>query len=617
MSKITIEEISDSLKNHLNQQTANVVSEYVEDKFLKKDNTKYSTENGIKEFECKDGYVDNIVIEGETLVNELLPFGSVIIGTEWAINRSFRCLEPNTTYTFFNTYSQPIRVELKQDGNLLVTYILEPNSVKSYETITEFNETYITIWNSDGWTISADNLNIASSYVMAIKGNHTDKSISYFEGLKSVGQGDKIEVLTYPTNNENLITSDVTLYEDYYILWHTGELVSWVDSNEKYYATDYIEVEPNTEYIFANINKNIAYYDANKTFIPMPLSEGYGEKNCTYFYNTSPSNAKYVRLSIKNMYIGKPYMAKGKYICDIKAISTTLRSLPNGVKDTIEKRGNKYVKVQRCRELVLDGNSKVFNISQASSSTKVYRALLDVSLKDNKSASKIFCNRFNSYANWNLDEEECYVSINSNEGNAVCLKILKSRLEDTMTIEKLSAWLNANPVIIVYELATPITIELPNFNPQTYEGDTTLFLNTGAIQGECSFEVTNDLSSEIETLKDKVSGLDADVNKDKITVYSMDLLNGVEATGNNIYGVLQYNDCAVLTAELNVTTELAYGQVIGKLHVTPKRAFYPIPILMINTGTCVEGWLYGDGIIKTLNPIPAGTKICFTVPILL
>ena len=42
--------------------------------------------------------------------------------------------------------------------------------------------------------------------------------------------------------------------------------------------------------------------------------------------------------------------------------------------------------MQRCGELCLDGNSTFFSISEASSSTKVYRALLAVTLKDNKSA---------------------------------------------------------------------------------------------------------------------------------------------------------------------------------------------------------------------------------------
>ena len=43
--------------------------EQLENDLNKTENTKYATTNGVKEFECKDGYVDNIVIEGETLVN--------------------------------------------------------------------------------------------------------------------------------------------------------------------------------------------------------------------------------------------------------------------------------------------------------------------------------------------------------------------------------------------------------------------------------------------------------------------------------------------------------------------------------------------------------------------
>src|SRR5699024_9413201 len=46
--------------------------------------------------------------------------------------------------------------------------------------------------------------------------NNEDKNISYFEGLKSVGQGDKIEVLSC---NGNLITNDFELGD---IAWGTG-----------------------------------------------------------------------------------------------------------------------------------------------------------------------------------------------------------------------------------------------------------------------------------------------------------------------------------------------------------------------------------------------------------
>ena len=85
-------------------------------------------------------------------------------------------------------------------------------------------------------------------------------------------------------------------------------------------------------------------------------------------------------------------------------------------------------------------------------------------------------------------------------------------------------YIKSNPITIVYELETPIITELPNFNPQTYSDSTTLLINSGAIQGECEFEVTNSKGSEIEVLKDKVSSLDDYVREEE--VYYPTLLNG-------------------------------------------------------------------------------------------
>ena len=101
--------------------------------------------------------------------------------------------------------------------------------------------------------------------------------------------------------------------------------------------------------------------------------------------------------------------------------------------------------------------------------------------------------------------------------------ILKSKLP-SVDVNGARTWLKSNPVTIVYELETPQIIELPNFNPQTFEGNTTLLLNSGAVQAEASFEVTNSLGSELEVLKNKVSGLDNYVVDEK--VYYPTLLNG-------------------------------------------------------------------------------------------
>ena len=463
----------------------------------------YTTNNGIVDFTCDNaGYVDNVAIEGKTLVN-LFSFKKTESSNNnsvWVhINTDYISLFKEVEYTLINTSDKNILVDIySNDTNSYKRNLLIKANSSIKDTLTS-NEHYskCTGLFSDSWNLS--DLSVISSTLIILEGDHTDKPISYFEGLKSVGQGDKIDVLTYPTNNENLITSDVTLHEDYYVSWGTGELVSWVDSSEKYYATDYIEVEPNTEYIFANINKNIAYYDTNKTFIPMPLSEGYNEKNCTYFYNTSPSNAKYVRLSIKNMYIGKPYMAKGKYICDKKQISTTLRSLPNGVKDTIEKRGNKYVKVQRCGEVTLNGNEQV-GMYISNGNTAVFGVIHKG--QTHKRGLGI-CDKLRYHMAYNTGEEHFYLETD----NTINIEISLSKLSSANE-EGFKTWLQSNPITVVYELETPQIIELPNFNLQTYKGDNALLINSGVIQCDASFDVCEGIRSELDVIKDKVSSLD-------------------------------------------------------------------------------------------------------------
>lgn len=502
----------------------------------------YTTNNGIVDFTCNNaGYVDNVAIEGKTLVNlwdvHNLKLGgqSSVVGNRYkcvtsASNRysdfwaSYSMLKPNTTYTVtYNIIQNTLPTEVRA---IAITRDHTKNP-HAFNEIVEINGGVTGIFTTklttkDSFTDVAyglrsfvDNSTMGDGYVVELEivlleGDYTNTPISYFEGLKSVGQGDKIEVLTI--NGSKYDLSGATYANGFF-----NSAGGLTPQDEHRIIEQFLEVEEGKTYVLENIAQATCYYDVNKNLIHYNIDTlicnspypHYIQDIHHVFYSVVkiPKGIKYIRVSTGINSVGKINIYKdGKY--DHKQISTTLRSLPNGVKDTIEKRGNKYVKVQRCRELRLDGNSTFFSISEVNSSTKVYRALLDVPLKDNKSGGKVFCDRFNSYANWGLDEEECYVSINNTEGNAVCLKILKSRLENTMTKEKLLAWLGANPTTIVYELKTPIITELPNFNPQTYKGENTLILNSGVIQCDASFDVCEGIRSELDVIKDKVSSLD-------------------------------------------------------------------------------------------------------------
>ena len=473
----------------------------------------YTTNNGIVDFTCdNNGYVDNVVIEGKTLVNLTLkqsPIwedsgtnasdGNRIIISDMHHN----LVSPNIPYTFFNCSDKDILIlGLMNHGVWSDVYTIPSNS----SMLIQFNKgNYLGAiigYEKDGWT--SNDLGTFSKACVVLEGDHIDKPISYFEGLKSVGQGDKIEVLTYKRGSENL-ASNLTFTEGKYVVSIDGGIGSNVEFK---HSNEYIEVEGGCEYLFDNINGQFAIYDSSKNVIPtswVEIQDSWfkGDNYQSSFIYAMPKNAKYVRINlpISNL---KPYsLIKTK--SDKKQISTTLRSLPNGVKDTIEKRGNKYVKVQRCGEITLNGNESDDKIVEGVPTATTYRfGFILSNLAENPPDAICVSDKFPSECNnnWASDKEQ----VDQDRGS-VNIRILRTKLVDG-TKASIKNWLKSNPITIVYQLAIPQIIELPNFNPQTYEGDNTLLINSGVIQCDASFDVSEGIRSELDVIKNKVSSLD-------------------------------------------------------------------------------------------------------------
>ena len=460
----------------------------------------YTTNNGIVDFTCDSaGYVDNVVIEGKTLVN-LFSFKKTESSNNnsvWVhINTDYISLFKEVEYTLINTSDKNILVDIySNDTNSYKRnlFIKANSSIK--DTLTS-NEHYskCTGLFSDSWSLS--DLSVISSTLVILEGDHTDKPISYFEGLKSVGQGDKIEVLTTPIHN-NLIPQNYTKGEGYWnSMINVGNVVS--DSNW-YRILEYIPVKPNTQYTGLYTGTQVIYYDENKNTIYHNQSDlvlGY-----EYHIFTTPQNAKYIRVSYpKNIEDNICIFEGVKH--DKKQILTTLRSLPNGVKDTVEKRGNKYVKVQRCGEYTFTGYE---NISFISDTNGLVQANIDVNFAinsyNNDLSKNIVSNMLPSLGN-TANKETIFKHPTVN--NCIVVRISNSKI----TADK-TACLNyiKDKLAIVYELETPIITELPNFNLQTYKGENTLIINSGVISCEANFEVNEGIRNELDGVKDKVSSI--------------------------------------------------------------------------------------------------------------
>ena len=501
----------------------------------------HTTNNGIVDFTCDNaGYVDNVAIEGKTLVNLWDAQGLKLGGQSSIVGNRYKCVTSasNRYSDFWTSYSM-----LKPNTTYTVTYNIIQNTLPTgvraiaitrdhAKTPHAFNETVevnggvtgiftAKLTTKDSFTDVAyglrsfvDNSTMGDGYVVEleivlIEGDYTNTPISYFEGLKSVGQGDKIEVLTYNKTN-NLIEDTFTYTKDVAINYINGEFRSVTG----HYACDnYIKIEPSTDYMFVGINANRAYYDENKQVVP-PINNSYlqilldktnGSKK-NFAVEKSPPNARYIKISIHkdNLVGGKAYLYKSSNY-DHKQIPTTLRSLPNGVRDTIEKRGNKYVKVQRCGEVTLNGSENWNWVASFNNVIRYSYFIGGIAYKP----SEINCNsdKFKAEKNelWNNNSEQIDV------GNGdISINVMKNKLSNTSYTDSLNikTWLQANPITVVYELATPQIIELPNFNPQTYKGGNTLLINSGVVQCDASFDMCEGIRSELDVIKNKVSSLD-------------------------------------------------------------------------------------------------------------
>lgn len=469
--------------------------QYIKNELSKTENTSYTTINGTKEFSCKDGYVDNVVIEGQTKI--------------------------------LNAENQ--ECEAGADGAKLV----------------------------------------------------------------SIGQGDKIEVLT---RNEG--------YNIYNGLAEDGDINSSNGTDEVNTSrkrTCYIEIFGKRLYLSQSIAR-LVFYDSNKSFISCltNISE------CDI-----PVNARFVRFStitsnidVQNIVVGYSSNVNSKfYKQDKKQILTTLRSLPNGVKDTIEKRGNKYYKIKRCEEIVIDNNLKITGTGVANQIlTRGQNYVLPNLKRDVNSPLYCNCLKVEHRDNETLDEEHI---INLGDGR-FRVRALKSKLSSD-SLEGSSAYWNSIKPTVVYELATPVIEELPNFNPQTFSDKTTLLLNSGVVQGEASFEVTNSLGSELEVLKGKVSDLDDNVNT--FDVCTPILLNGIQTSGDNVYIARQGKLC-VMQFTAKYTGGIQNGTILTSIPVgfRPTQSIRTIGGFSNNIqfnvnvraeGTVViENTLTGDGYIR-------------------
>ncbi|EQF27365.1 hypothetical protein QEW_0675 [Clostridioides difficile CD160] len=502
------------------------------------DNIKCSTDIGEYTIEnSKKGYLTNFNIEGKTLIDlwgktssdfslwkTTFLDGKINILTENDIRYSnffttnYTLYKPDTIYTIIvdvdkNTLPSTSGIYIHSLGEENSVFIPNLTNIAILGgVIGKFRYTFTTISDLSDCNVALrsvlDNDTLASGYEVSLKitileGNYTDININYSNELLSVGQRDKVELLSYPYSGINIFNKNANFKDNYILQYLNGEELISEASNHKY-TLDYIEIEPNTEYTFYNCSRNICWYDINKSFIPTPLNERIiGDKDIFYVAR-SPKNAKYLRVTIiKDLHDdgNKTIITKGnKY--DKKKIPYTLRSLPNGIRDKIVYKNGSYKLIQRCEEIVFNGNENWIEVH----GMYEFRLNLDISvlrLDMSKFVTNLYKQSHVDYI-YNVQTESA-LSISTENGIGV-IDIVDTSISP-FNIANFKEKLKKNPLKIIYELETPREIKLSLLNLEQYDNQTRFICNSGIAIPNISFERTQNLGSHIEVIRENLKSI--------------------------------------------------------------------------------------------------------------
>ena len=352
-------------------------------------------------------------------------------------------------------------------------------------------------------------LNKNACDVILLEGDHTDKDISFFEGLKSVGQdSDEISVSSV---NENTWDGKFILNEG--LDGNNGG--TYISQNRC--RTDFIPVKPNTKYYLINCDTLVwGAYDKTKKFI-----SNIGSTRIT------PQNCKYLRISIdstvdfSNALFGiygetelLPHQSDKKQILYYNPNTETWEKPVLREWDSIEKHDDgKYYYHKRSSEVVLNGSEDWKLPVGEQWNNKASTCAFVINIKGAKGCTwgkytpRELSSKFSNYGDIELYNSDIEGFTTDNEQGDRVFRVLRTKLS-TQDVAGFKQWLQANPVTVVYQLAKEEVYECTNLDLITYIGETNLIVSSGAIQPRITLKVLSNVSNVVKLLQEKVSILE-------------------------------------------------------------------------------------------------------------
>ena len=466
--------------------------------------------------ETTGGYFEDVKIEGKTLVN----LAQKAVNTYTITSNSSGVIakvntKPLTTYTLAVTFSDNKCTSSDNIGIFLCQTVFSAGvNLSGYDANGTVIRKITTGENPvSDWMIGARSSfkgTVSVSNFILLEGDHTDKDITFFEGLKSVGQDtDEISVSSV---NENLFDG----------VWESGGInAEGVLANLNCVRTkDFIQVKSNSLIKFrypSNYNRSFYIHEYDSNFNVCA-----GEKVVDPANNilTTNPNTKYIKFNtvvLTSLDITLPlnhmsvtmqkssekdtiHQSDKKQILYFNPTTETWEKPVLREWDSIEKHSDgKYYYHKRSGEVVLNGSESWYSVSTLEN---VLGFGVGIDLHGVTDLSKIISDRFNFVGEDKLGQIRL-----GNSGKSIFIFIDNTKLS-TQNVVGFKQWLQANNVTVVYQLAKEEVYECTNLDLITYNGETNLIVSSGAIQPRITLKVLSNVSNIVKLLQEKVSILE-------------------------------------------------------------------------------------------------------------
>lgn len=466
--------------------------------------------------ETLEGRTEGMRICGRTLVNllkEKIDFISSSNSPHTGQKKLVFATSPNKPFTFIADikYTGSLPTQLFVRGNKTDSTFVEFGSI---EITSNLNGKIVCVCKKNidkgcssvliGFRSNSDNSTIKNA--MILEGDWTNKEIpSYFEGLKSFGEAEKVEdkyKISVLSSGKNLL--NFKSFENYIKNTHENEVL---------YS---IKLKPNTNYTFSDKTGEwngkgafLILKDKDKKEVSRLIDSNVGNRKSISF--TTNNNTNYYLFTYKNN-IDKFNSISSNYQIEEGSQATFYEPYQSYKKDILLSaplRENDYlyedngqVKVYRpAKQYTFTGDE---NFALNASRDDYIRFVINTLPQPvDTDKTGIISNNFPSNSD-SITKETVF----GYKETGIVFCILKSKLT-TPDVEGFKAWLKANPTTIVYQLATPVTEVVENcvdIDLDTYQ-EKTYFNILNSLPGTLDFKVPSNIGSVVQNMAKEVNNI--------------------------------------------------------------------------------------------------------------